>query len=261
MMQNLMAFSFYDWLIETGDLGVGPGLWCPLHIILMVCLAAWLVACWFIFKKHKEFGLKFTKVVCYLMIIFRIGRMLLLMITGKETVVQALPWHLCHIMAIVFPLFFLTKTKKFFLPIVCVTLFGGVLTFVFGDYYKYAVLSFLQYESLFLHFCMPTAVVGVVATGYFKIELKDFWQIPLFLLMLACYAELGNTLNPGSNFLFLRQNGLPFNLFGDAHFYFTYAILILVIAVLFTSPVIISQVEKKNKTKKIRQSVREKVEF
>ena len=108
---------------------------------------------------------------------------------------------------------------------------------------------------------MPTAVVGVVATGWFKIQLKEFWQIPIFLVMLACHAELGNTLNPGSNFLFLRENGLPFNLFGDAHFYFTYLILILVITVLFTLPLIVSLVAKKKKNKKFRQSVRQKVEF
>ena len=123
-MKNLMLNNFYGWLIEEGDLGVGPGLWCPLHIILMVSLFLWIVACWIVFARHKEFGLKVTKIVCYVMMFFRIARMLLLMITGKETVVQALPWHLCHIMAIVFPLFFLTKTKKFFLPIVCVTFFG-----------------------------------------------------------------------------------------------------------------------------------------
>lgn len=51
------VFSFYDWLIENKEvMGDGPGLWCPLHICLMVMLAAWLVACWFICKKHKKFA-------------------------------------------------------------------------------------------------------------------------------------------------------------------------------------------------------------
>ena len=259
IVENLLSFTFYNWLIETGDLGVGPGLWCPLHIILMVLLFSWMIICWFIFRKYKNFGLKFTKVVCWIMLVSRLARMALLIITGKETFIQAMPWHLCHIMAIVFPIMFLTKTKKFFLPIVCVTLFGGVLTFVFGDYYKFSTLSFLQYESLLLHFCMPTAVIGVVATGYFKIKLEEFWQIFVFLIMLMCHAELGNTLVPGSNFLFLRENGLPFNLFGDAHFFFTYIVLVLIIGILFTAPIIIALIQKKKKQKKIRERVREKV--
>ena len=257
---NLLGFTFYNWLIETGDLGVGPGLWCPLHIILMVVLFAWIIVSWFIFKKHKEFALRLTKVVCYLMVFFRIGRMLLLMITGKNTVVEALPWHLCHIMALVFPLFFLTNTKKFFLPIVCVTLFGGILTFVFGDYYQYSTLSFLQYESLFLHFCMPTVVVGVLATGWLEIDMKDFWQIPIFLIFLALYASLGNALVPGANFLFLKKNGLPFNLFEGKHFYYTYAVLILILGVIFTTLSLFIVKQKRNKDKKFRDLVRQKVE-
>ena len=256
-----MNFTFYEWLIETGDLGVGPGLWCPLHFILMGALALWMIVCWIVFKKHKEFALKVTTVFCYLMIFFRVARMLLLMITGKESVIHAWPWHLCHVMAIVFPIFFLTKTKKFFLPIVCVTLFGGLLTFIFGDYYNYATLSFLQYESLFLHFCMPTVVIGVLASGYFKVRTEEFWQIPVLCVMLMCYAELGNTLNPGANFLFLRENILPFNLFGDAHFYLTYAVLLIVLFIVFTLPIFLTSAIRKKKMKKIRNRVRQSVEF
>ena len=259
-MNNLLLYTFYDWLIEKGDLGVGPGLWCPLHIILMVLLFSWIVVCWIVFSKHKEFGLKVTKIVCYVMMFFRIARMLLLMISGKETVIQALPWHLCHIMAIVFPLFFLTKTKKFFMPIVCVTFFGGILTFIFGDYYKYATLSFLQYESLFLHFCMPTVVVGVLATDYIQIKSQEFWQIPIVLIVLALHASLGNALVKDANFLYLKENGLPFNLFGGAHFYFTYAILILVMAIVFVSMMVLTAKAKQNKAKKFRDKVRQKVD-
>jgi len=260
-MKNLLSFTFYDWLIETGDLGVGPGLWCTLHIVLMVCLFAWMIACWFIFKRYKNFALKFTKVLCYLMIFFRIARMLLLIVTGKQGIVEALPWHLCHIMAIVFPLFFLTGTKKFFLPIVCVTLFGGVLTFIFGDYYTFSTLSFLQYESLFLHFCMPTVVIGVLATGWFEVKFEEFWQIFVLLILLASYASIGNALVDGANFLYLKESGLPFNLFGSAHFYFTYAVLIAIIAVVFTAFCMSIVYAGKYKTKKFRDSVRQKVEF
>lgn len=259
-MKNKLAFTFYDWLIETGDLGVGKGLWSPLHFLFMGLLAAWLIAIWFIFKKHKQFALKFTKFTCYVMIFFRLGRMLLLMFSGKETVVQALPWHLCHIMAIVFPCFYLSNTKKFFFPILCVTFFGGILTFLFGDYYKFSVLSFLQIESLFLHFCMPTVVLGVLASGWYKVKKSDIWQVPLFLLFLACYAELGNTLVPGSNYLFLRENGLPFNLF-NAHFYLTYLILLVVITIVVVLAMELPTIKKNRDNKKFRRSVRQNLEL
>lgn len=259
-MNNIVAYTFYNWLIETGDLGKGKGLWSAWHFIFMTLLTVWLIVCWFVFKKHKKLALKVTKITCIIMLSFRIARMLLLMISGKETVVQALPWHLCHIMAIVFPIMFLTNTKKFFLPILCVTLFGGILTFIFGDYYTYSVFSFLQLESLFLHFCMPTVVIGVVASGWFKPRFEDLWQVPIFLVMLMSYAEIGNTLVPGSNYLYLRQNGLPFTLF-NIHFYFTYLILVLTISILFISFMALPSIIKNRKNKKFRHSVRENLEL
>lgn len=256
-MEKFLGYSFLNWLIETGDLGTGKGLWCPLHICLMVALAVWIIFCFIVFSRHKQFALKVTKVVCILMVVFRLGRMALLIISGKESFVQAMPWHLCHIMALVFPLYFLTGTKKGFLPIVCVTLFGGILTFIFGDYYKYSVLSFLQLESLFLHFCMPTVVAGVLASGWFKIDTRDVWQIPILLIMLLCWAELGNTLVPGANYLYLRESGLPFNLFGNAHFYFTYAVLVLIMTVAFFAPIVVSKIVKHEKNKHFRKLVRQ----
>jgi len=260
-MNNILAYSFTNWLIETGDLGKGPGLWCVMHFILMFLLFTWMIGCFVIFRRHKKFALKVTKVVCYIMISFRIFRMLLLIVSGKETIVQAMPWHLCHIMAIVFPLFFLTNTKKFFLPIVCVTLFGGILTFIFGDYYTFSTFSFLQLESLFLHFCMPTVVMGVIASGWFEVKIEELWQIPILLLMLIGYAELGNTLVKGANYLYLRENGLPFNLFGNANFIYTYIVLVCVLSVIFIGFMYFGARIRKQKNKKFRDSVRQSVVF
>jgi len=235
------TFTFYDWLIERAEvMGDGPGLWCPLHITLMVALAAWLVACWFIFKRHKKFALIFTTVLCYIMLFFRVFRMALLYFSGQQTFIEILPWHLCHVMSFVFPAFFLTKTKKFFLPILVVTFFGGILTFIFGDYYYLETLSFLHYESLLLHFIMPTVVIGCLATGYFKVKVKDFWQAFVGIALLAGWSMIGNSLIDGANYLYLMENGLPFDLFAFMNwkysYWFTYIILIGVIAAVSILP-------------------------
>ncbi len=228
-------FTFYDWLIENAEvMGDGPGLWCPLHITLMVLLATWLVACWFLFKKYKKIALTLTTVLCYLMLFFRIFRMCLLYFSGSQTFIEILPWHLCHVMSFVFPLFYLTKTKKFFLAILSVTFFGGILTFIFGDYYYLETLSFLHYESLFLHFCMPTVVFACIATGYYKVRVKDFWQAYVGLGLLALWSTIGNTLIDGANYLYLTKNGLPFDLFSflnwDYSYLLTYLVLIAILS-------------------------------
>ncbi len=235
------VFSFYDWLIENKDvMGDGPGLWCPLHITLMVLLATWLVVSWFIFKKHKKFAMILTTVLCVLMIFFRLFRMALLYFSGTQTFVEVLPWHLCHVMSFVFPIFFLTKTKKFFLPILVVTFFGGVLTFIFGDYYYLSTLSFLHYESLFLHFSMPTVVIACLASGYFKPRVKDFWQAYVGVGLIAGWSMIGNTVIDGANYLYLMENGLPFDLFSFMNWNYSYlldyAILVIVISLLSILP-------------------------
>lgn len=225
--------TIFDWLIENEDvMGEGPGLWCPLHIFLMFALAIWLVIIYFVFKKHKAFALKFTTVLCYVVLFFRIFRMTLLFVSGKQTFVEALPWQLCHLMAFIFPLFYLNKWKKGFFGVLALTFFGGIITFVFGDYYYLSTLSFLHYESLFLHFAMPTLVIGCIASNYFTLRFKDFWQAYVALGLFVCWSSLGNLLVKDGNFLYLQENGLPFTLFG-LHFYFTYFVLIVVCSILF----------------------------
>lgn len=235
------TFSFYDWLIENREvMGDGPGLWCPLHITLMVLLFGWIVLFWFIAKKRKKFALTLTTVLSILMIINRLFRMALLYFSGVNTFVEVLPWHLCHVMSFVFPIFYLTKTKKFFLPVLCVTFFGGLLTFIFGDYYYLSTLSFLHYESLLLHFMMPTVVVACVATGYFKVRSKDFWQVFIGLALLAGWSMIGNSVIDGANYLYLMSNGLPFDLFKFMNWKYsyllTYAVLITIISFVTITP-------------------------
>lgn len=216
-------------------MGDGPGLWCPLHITLIVVLFLWIITSFFLFRKYKNFALKLTSVLCFVMLFTRIFRMCLLYIAAKQTFIEILPWHLCHVMSFVFPIFYLFKIKKFFLPVLVVTFFGGLLTFLFGDYYYLSTLSFLHYESLLLHFMMPTVVIACISTGYFKVRFKDFWQAYVGLSLLVAWSSLGNYLIEGANYLYLVENGLPFTLFG-AHFYWTYLVLVFVISVVTITP-------------------------
>lgn len=249
------VFGFYDWLIENAEvMGDGPGLWCPLHIFLMCLLGAWLVSCWFLCRKYKTFALKMTKVLCFVMLGFRLFRMLLLYCSGTQTFVEILPWHLCHVMSFVFPTFYLSKTKKFFLPVLIVTFFGGILTFIFGDYYYLSTLSFLHYESLLLHFVMPTVVIACIASGYFKVKVSEFWQGFVGIIILICWSMVGNSLIDGANYLYLMENGLPFDLFNFLNWQYsytlTYVVLVTVIALISIFPFYIyERGHKKNQDK------------
>lgn len=237
---NILLYNFSDWLLANEEaLPKGSGLFSSIHIALMALMAITIVVFYIAFKKHKAFALKLTTVLCYVMIISRLFRMVLLWTTGTNTFIEVLPWHLCHVMAFVFPAFYLTKSKKFFAPILGVTFYGGILTFIFGDYYAFKFFTFLDIESILLHFIMIAVSVACVATGYFKITLKDFWQIPIMLVLLVAHASLGNYFCKDQNFLFLRENGLPFNLFPNNSHIYTYFILVLFLFSLTYIPIIV----------------------
>ena len=248
--------TFTDWLIKDyeGKVPAGGGLWCNMHIILMVLLAVWLVVCFFVFRKYKTFAKNFTFVLCFIMIISRLVRMALLMIFAGQSFIEVWPWQLCHILAFVFPAYYFSRSKFFVLPVIMLTFFGGILTFVFGDYYQFVSFSFLDIESIGLHFMMPTVVLGALCSNTMKIELKKIWQLPVALVVLVAYASLGNLLVPGANFMYLKENGLPFNFFpGHSHIY-TYLIVGVILIVLFLLPFIISSLVKKHKQKKLENN-------
>lgn len=245
-MTNTLLYSFYDWLLANEQaLPKGRGLFSPIHIALIIFMCVCIVAFYYIFKKYKSFALKLTTILCYIMFISRLFRMGLLWLTGTNNFLQILPWHLCHVMAFAFPAFYLTKTKRFFPALVSVTFYGGLLTFIFGDYYAFEIFTFLDIESILLHFMMIAVSVACVATGYIKINIKNSWQVLVALGLLVANASVGNYLNRGENYLFLKENGLPFNFFsGHSHIY-TYFILVITLFLITYLPLIIMYLKTK----------------
>ena len=246
-----MLFTFKDWLIpNSSTLPKGGGLFSVTHIVMIVLMFLWIVGTFLLFAKRHSLAHKVVTFCCYFMMFSRTFRIVFETIVGTNTFVEMWPWHLCHVMAYVFPIFYLTKTKKFFTPIVIVTFFGGVLTFLFGNYYAYKIPTFFDIESMILHFMMFTVVVGVVATKYISIELKNLWQVPIVLILVIANASLGNYLCPNKNFLFLRENALPFDLFPGYSHYYTYSVLVFIIAVVVMIPVLVIHYIKKKKSYK-----------
>ena len=242
--------TFYDWLTGSleGKAGEGGGLFCGLHICLMVILGLSIIGFGIAFLKNKKFANRFCFVVCFFMIIMRLIRMLLEVFLIGKPILEVLPWQLCHILAFVFPLYYFTKTEFFATPVLFLTFFGGVLTFVFGNYYTYNQLSFLDLESIMLHFAMPIVSVGAIISGRLKFKLSRFWwQLPIALAILFGYATLANYLVPGNNYMYIEENGLPFNLFGTANHIFTYMVVAVVLMLVFMLPFIIAKAAKRKK--------------
>ena len=250
--------TFYDWLTKNyeGKVGAGGGLFCGLHICLMVIMALAILTFAIIFIKNKKFAFRFCFVVCCFMIIFRLMRMLLELFVIGKPFLEILPWQLCHILAFVFPLYYFTKSEFFVTPVLFLTFFGGVLTFAFGNYYEFNRLSFLDLESIMLHFAMPIVSVGAIISGRLKFKISRFWwQLPIALGVLFGYASLANWLVPGHNYMYIAENGLPFNLFGTANHIFTYMVVAVVLMLTFMLPFLIVKIVKAHKQRKLKNQI------
>lgn len=250
-MKSLYLATFLDWLTENLDaFGKGEGLWCTTHIILMVVLGVWLVSFIFIAFKHPKFAKKFGAVLAIAMSVMRVIRMIIQVASGKYTFVEALPWHLCHIMCFALTIIYFIKPTRFSLPILFLSVLGGVMTFIFGDYYYTNVLTFYMIESIILHFCLPTVVICYIASRRPKYSWKSILEVPIVLGVLCGWASIGNAIFPEQNFMYLRKNGLPFNLFGDAHFIWTYLVMAIIIVTLVAATYFIIKAIKKRKQSK-----------
>ena len=99
---------------------------------------------------------------------------------------------------------------------------------------------------------MPTVVIACIASGYFKVRTKDFWQGFVGIILLAGWSMIANLTIEGANYLYLMKNGLPFDLFAfmnwDYSYIFTYAVLILIIFLVSYIPFLIYEKKQKKKS-------------
>ena len=91
-------------------------------------------------------------------------------------------------------------------------------------------------------------MLALVATssyikGDFKFTATNIYLIPIFMILLACWAEVGNTIF-GTNFMYIRENGLPFTIL-PGHHLFTYTLILIVIIISMYLPFIIKYFKNK----------------
>ena len=111
--------------------------------------------------------------------------------------------------------------------------------------FEWNVLNFYDIESIILHVMLALTATSSFMKGDFKFTASNIYLIPIFMLILACWAEFGNTLF-GTNFMYIRENGLPFTII-PGHHLFTYALIAVLIFSLMYLPFIIKYIKSKNK--------------
>ena len=250
MTHNLCA-TFLDWLTENKEAyAAGPGLFCTAHIILMVAMAVVCAALVVVAFKFPKFAKKFGAVLAIAMVVFRLARMITMLASGDYTFVEILPWHLCHITCFLLAIIYFVKPTKYIsLPILCMAILGGTMTFIFGDYYYINTVSFYMLESIFLHFCLNAVVICYIASRKPKYNWVDILLVPVWLGVMCGWSSLGNFCNPGHNYMYIQESGLPFTFFPNAHFLWDYLIIGLILIALCALAYFTFYIIKKHKQK------------
>jgi len=228
----------------------GGGLFSSLHITLIVVFFLLTILNFYISKKNHKYASIVITTCCIFMPISRIVRSIMEVSFSLKSLIEILPFHLCHLMAFVIPLVYFFKWKKAYHCVMFYGILGGVMTFLFGDYYKYNVLNFYDIESIVLHIMLTLTATSSYAKGDFKFKGDNIHYIIIFLLLLCSWASLGNYLCD-ENFMYIRDNGLPFILV-PGPFIFTYLLIAFVVFFIMYIPSII-RVIKAKKEKEVQQ--------
>jgi hypothetical protein len=239
--------TFWDFMTANPDaLGVGDGLFGWLHFTLMGLMSATVIGFAFVFSRHHIFARRFAVALGVFMIASRVFRIVFRTIVlwhgGMTIVEEIIPWQICHIMCFLlgFELIFNNpprrhkRRNKIYITTICYyAFFGNALTFLFGDYYRFAILSFYDIESILLHICLCLGWLYFFMQRRMEFSYTAILSIFLGMFVLVGYGALGNLLlaptNPDINNMFIRLNGLPFSFFPNAHFLLTYFVLAVLV--------------------------------
>lgn len=197
-------------------------------------------ALYFLFKKYKKAGKITVYVLVILLLATRTINQTIRAIIGAEVPAwRAFPFHLCTTMTFLLPLTILFKWDKIKTPIFVLSMMGGIITIIIGDYFDSLFMTFSTIEGITAHTILLIVPIIEIAIGEFKLEFKNSWQVIVGILTLIVWATLANDVffrNYNTNYMYLKRNGLPGNLGGDYYFFIYIAIFMVMWGLIFGLP-------------------------
>lgn len=160
----------------------------------------------------------------------------------------AFPWHMCTVLTFVLPIVIIFDIKSLKQAVYVLSIMGGVITVLVGDYFVDLFLPFSAVEGISAHTLLIVLPIMEIGRGNFKLRIQDFWQVILGTLFLMGWATLANEVifrGYDTNYMYLRHNGLPGNLGGDYYFLVYVVVFALFSAFIYGIPLIYRNGQKK----------------
>lgn len=221
------------------DLGLGAFtdyrhfVWIFLVIVLGIGL-------YHLFKKYPKAGKITVMVLLGLLFVTRLSNQIFRAAIGAEVPGwRAFPFHLCTIMTFMLPIVYYLKLKPLKTAVYVLSMMGGIITVIIGDYFDSRFMTFSTLEGITAHTILILVPIIEIAIGNFKLEIKKIWQVYVGAALLIGWASLANEVffkAYDTNYMYLKRNGLPGNLGGNYYFLIYMAIFIIMTLCIFGIP-------------------------
>jgi uncharacterized membrane protein YwaF len=225
-------FSYFPGGVGPGsysdDLGEGPFGWRHLLWMLVVVAVAILAGRWF--AKHPKQEKRIVFVLVVELFLFRFFHQTARALIGVETPwTQAFPFHMCTVLTFLLPLTVVFDWKKIKTAVYTLSIMGGTITLILGDYFGSRFLNLYAWEGMWAHTLLIWVPIFELASKRHVLSFKDAWTTIAGILILMGWASLANHvfykgLDP--NYMYLMHNELPFG--NDQNFFFFYVLIFLV---------------------------------
>jgi uncharacterized membrane protein YwaF len=241
-----MVKNFFDMLYEDnlgeGAFGTRHFIWIGLTILLAFGL-------YFLFKRYKKEGRIFLVSVSAFIFVFRVVKQTARAILGVEGFLNVLPWHMCTVLSFLMPIVIIFNIKKLKPAVYSLGIMGGAITLLLGDYFSHGFLTIYELEGMFTHSMLILLPIVDIAISNFSFKFKQAWECVLGILVLMGWATLANEVifaNQNTNYMYLKENALPFEVAG-IHYFFIYAVIFAVfLLAVFGIPELCRKIRKKH---------------
>ena len=193
------------------------------------------------FYHNKRNARKIVVILSVLLLVLRFYTHGSDVIFGHSPAFTFLPFHLCEIMCVLVPIVAIFQLKWFKLPIYTLSMMGAVTTIYIGDQFSSTFFNSGLAVSIISHTLLLIIPLIEHAQGEFSFSIRESIKIFPIMLILMGWAELGNrVLLAGKhyNYMFLEQNGLPYNFGGKFYFLIYIAIFFTMYSAIFIPPLI-----------------------
>ena len=179
-------------------------------------------------KKTNDKIYKILKVLLAIMFLTRLGRQIYAACVMAENPYwrAIFPIHLCSTMIYLLPIVVLFNIKPLKHPVYFLSILGGTITILVGDYFDSLFMTFGTLEGTYAHTLILVSSIFLLNYEQERFTADDFIKCCMAMCLLGLWSTIFNVIlgqyYSGSNYLYLVRNMLPF---GDSCFRFIYLII------------------------------------